>query len=148
MRTNRLVLEPMLRSDAGEMFPLLSDSRLYEFTGGEPPSSVTSLAELYGWRDSREAVGYAQATVHPSHAYVAWVIGTSWQGRGYASESAGRLVRWLRSVGVPEIRACVNPAHAASGTVALRAGLRRTGEVQDGEEMWICRRPPLPGPDS
>jgi RimJ/RimL family protein N-acetyltransferase len=128
---------------------------------------VTSLAELYGWResrrspdgrevwlnwivrrrDSREAVGYAQATVHPSHAYVAWVIGTSWQGRGYASESAGRLVRWLRSVGVHEIRACVNPAHAASGTVALRAGLRRTAVVQDGEEVWICRPPSLPDPD-
>ena len=168
MQTERLVLEPMLRSDAAEMYPLLCDSRLYEFTGGEPPSSVSSLAEVYGlresrrspdgrevwlnWvvrrRESREAVGYTQATVHLSHTYVAWVIGSVWQGRGYAIESAGRLVRWLRSAGVHEVRACVNPAHAASGAVALRAGLHRTADMENGEEVWTSRPRPLERSDT
>src|SRR4029077_4227566 len=116
-QTPRLELEPMRRVHAAVMFPILSDASLYEFTGGEPPSSVEALAEVYACRESRrspdgsqlwlnwlirqrelgDVVGYTQATVLPTHAYVAWLVGTQWQGLGYASEAASCLVNWLRS---------------------------------------------------
>jgi RimJ/RimL family protein N-acetyltransferase len=155
----RLKQVPMRSVHAAIMFPILSDVRLYEFTGGSPPSSEESLAELYAalesrrspdgnelwlnwliWRlDRGEGVGYTQATVHPTHAYVAWVVGTRWQGLGYASEAAAALVRWLGALGVAEIRACVNPAHAASRRVAHNAGLRLTSDFVGGEEVWAYR---------
>lgn len=154
----RLKQVPMRSAHAAILFPILSDARLYEFTGGSPPSSEESLAETYAalesrrspdgnalwlnwlvWHlDRREGVGYTQATVHPTHAYVAWVVGARWQGLGYASEAAAALVKWLGSLGVAEIRACVNPAHAASRRVAQNAGLRLTTDIIGGEEVWAC----------
>jgi RimJ/RimL family protein N-acetyltransferase len=160
--TPRLKLVPMVRAHAAIMFPILSDSRLYAFTGGSPPVSEESLAAIYTARESRrspdgaelwlnwllwereggEGIGYAQATVHAAHAYVAWVVGTQWQNLGHASGAAAALVRWLHAMGVPEIRACVNPAHSASRRVARNAGLQQTGTVVDGEGVWSCRRNP------
>jgi hypothetical protein len=58
-----------------------------------------------------------------------------------------RLVRWLRSAGVHDVRACVNPAHAASGAVALCAGLHRSADVEEGEEVWTSRMPPFEDPE-
>jgi RimJ/RimL family protein N-acetyltransferase len=157
----RLRQVALCRVHAAAMFPLLSDPRLYEFTGGSPPASVEALAETYAFRELRRspdgtelwlnwliqeivggaALGYTQATVHPTHAYVAWVVGTRWQGRGYASEAAAALVRWLTALGVPDVRACVNPAHTASRRVAQNAGLRMTQDFIDGEEVWAHRSP-------
>jgi RimJ/RimL family protein N-acetyltransferase len=160
---------PLRSVHAAIMFPIISDARLYEFTGGSPPPSEASLEELYAKRESQrsptgkeiwlnwliwqverqEGVGYIQATVLPTHAYVAWVVGTRWQSLGYASEGATAVVKWLGALGVKEIRACVNPAHSASQRVAKNAGLRRTEDFHDGEEVWAYhfsgKRPgPLP----
>jgi RimJ/RimL family protein N-acetyltransferase len=86
-------------------------------------------------------VGYTQATIHPTHAEVAWVVGTRQQGLGYASEAAKALVSWLGALGVAEVRAHVHPTHTASRRVAHHAGLRRTGELNDGEDVWARRTP-------
>ena len=155
--TPRLELEPLLPAHASALYPILADISLYEFTGGSPPFSETALAELYTRRLSRRspdgkelwlnwlirtrdpgiAIGYVQATVSPAHAQVAWVVGAQWQGRGYASEAAQALVGWLQRLRVPQIRACVNPRHAASQKVARNAGLRRTDELCENEEVWV-----------
>lgn len=154
--TARLNQVPMSSAHAGIMFPILSDQKLYKFTGGSPPASEESLAGIYASRESRrspdghelwlnwliwqtergEAVGYTQATVHSTHAFVAWVVGTQHQGLGYASEAATALVKWLEVLGVAEIRACVNPANTASQQVAQNAGLRETSGFIDGEQVW------------
>ena len=42
----------------------------------------------------------------------------------------------LLQLGVREIRASINPTHAASIRVAERLGLRRTNELGDGELIW------------
>lgn len=157
LRTERLQLVPINRSHAPVMFDILNDESLYEFTGGKPPSDVATLEKRFiGW-ESRvapdgselwlnwvlhetrrdEIIGHVQAGVGHDHADVAWVIGSRWQGRGYASEAARSLVEWLATLGIAEIRASVGPDHAASNRVAERAGLRRSDEVRDdGEVVW------------
>jgi RimJ/RimL family protein N-acetyltransferase len=159
IRTRRLVLEPMLRVHAEVMYPILSDPALYQFIAGAPPSSAAWLAEMYARQECRRSpdgrelwlnwlmrerergtpVGYAQATIASAHTYVAWVVGTPWQGRGYASEAAAALVRWLEQLGAPDVRACIHPRHTASQGVAHHAGLRRTRQLCDGEEVWVAR---------
>ena len=159
--TVRLKQMPMRSAHAAIMFPILSDAKLHEFTGGSPPSSEESLAEVYAARESRrspdgkqlwlnwliwqsereEGVGFTQATVHPTHAYVAWVVGTQHQGLGYASEAATALVTWLADLGVAEVQACVHPEHTASRRVAQNAGLGLTKDFIDGEEVWAYRAP-------
>jgi RimJ/RimL family protein N-acetyltransferase len=158
--TARLRQVPVRKQHAKAMFPILAEPELYEFTGGTPPASVEALAETYlAWESRRspdgeqlwlnwmirriegdEPVGTTQATVHPTHAFVAWVVGTEWQGRGYGSEAAAALVKWLGGLGITDIRACVHPGHEASQQVARNAGLRPTKEMIDGEEVWALPR--------
>jgi RimJ/RimL family protein N-acetyltransferase len=145
-------MQPLQIEHAGEMAKVLSDPDLYTFTGGEPPS-VDVLAARYrrqlagpgrtdeqwfNWviRHDDELVGYVQTTVTGSTAEIAWVIGTGWQGHGYAKEAAQGLVNWLRARGIQRIIAHVHPDHAASAAVTAAAGLTRTDRLDDGEYLW------------
>jgi RimJ/RimL family protein N-acetyltransferase len=150
--TARLTLLPLQIEYAGEMAKVLSDPDLYTFTGGEPPTvdalEVRYRRQLAGpgrpdehwlnWviRHDNELIGYVQATVTGSTAEIAWVIGTDWQGHGYAKEAAQGLVTWLGAEGIERIIAHVHPDHAASAAVTASAGLTRTDEVDDGEYVW------------
>ena len=155
--TNRLRLVPMMASHAAVMFPILSDMQLYQFTGDEPPESEAALEARYRKLESRKSadgsqlwlnwvvhleernisVGYVQATVLASHADIAWVIGSKWQGRGYASEAAAALVKWLLANGVTVIRCCIHLDHIASQRVAANAGFNKSNLVDDGEDVWL-----------
>lgn len=159
IRTRRLKQIPLRRAHAEILFPILSNVGLYAFTGGSPPASVEALSETYAFLESRrspdgeqlwfnwliwetergEGIGFTQATIHSTYAYVAWVVGARWQRLGYASEAAAALVRWLTALGLPEVRACVNPQHAASRRVAGHAGMSVTSDMIDGEEVWVFR---------
>lgn len=138
------------------MAEVLADPDLYAFIGGAPPP-LDELAKRYrawtagspregeAWHNwvirlggDGSAIGHLQATVvdHGSAADIAWVVGTPWQGRGYATEAALALVDWLESTGVTRITAHVHPGNVASGRVAANAGLGPTDEVVDGEVVW------------
>jgi RimJ/RimL family protein N-acetyltransferase len=154
LATDRLDLVPLVCAHADDLFPVLSDISLYEYTHEEPPASVAELRDTYSLLESRrspdgtqvwlnwlvrksgEAIGYAQATVTDDEADVAWVVGSPWQRLGFATEAAGAMISWLRAVGVQTIRAKIHPGHTASQRVAAKLGLSRTGDVVDGEEVW------------
>ena len=158
--TERLRLAPLAVEDADELSTVLGDARMYEFTGGDPPS-LDQLRERYRrlvvghsadgsqqWLNwvvrlaaDDVAVGVMQATVEAdgSSADVAWEVGVPWQGRGIASEAARAIVEWLVGQGVGTITAYIHPEHHASGRVAARAGLSATAELVDGETMWRRR---------
>jgi RimJ/RimL family protein N-acetyltransferase len=153
----RVTLHPLTVADAAEMAGVLSSPGLYRYTGGAPPTTA-ELSERYarqaaGWSpDGREewlnlivrtkaggqAVGYVQATITEAgqRAEVAWVIGEQWQGQGHASAAALALARWLHARRVPRLQAHIRPDHVVSAAVARRAGLRRTGLIEGGEEVW------------
>ncbi|MFB7940155.1 GNAT family N-acetyltransferase [Streptomyces sp. NPDC056049] len=153
IEAGRLELVPLEVSHAEEMAGVLGDPALHAFIGGEPESLEELRARYVRWeagapdpdtawcnwvvreRDGGRLVGTVQATVTGEGAEVAWVVGSAWQGRGYASEAARALVGWLR----PRVRtvvAHVHPDHAASAAVARAAGLVPTGEIHDGEVRW------------
>ncbi|MER5468761.1 GNAT family N-acetyltransferase [Streptomyces sp. NPDC002935] len=153
--TSRLDLVPLRVEHAEEMAEVLSDPALHTFIGGEPstPQSLRSRYERLvagspdpavlwcNWvlRERTEGflVGTVQATVSGEVAEIAWVVGTPWQGRGYAVEAARSLVRHvIRAFPVRTVVAHVHPAHHASAAVAAAAGLAPTGNVQDGEVRW------------
>lgn len=154
--TGRLLLIPLRVRDAEEMAGVLGDERLHEFTGGSPAGAADLQARYerlvagspdpavcwLNWivrlRTKGQAIGTVQATVTCGSlaAEVAWVIGTRWQGRGYAAEAAGGLVSWLAEQGITTITACIHPDHHASARVAARAGLSPTDRMADGERVW------------
>ena len=157
----RLRLVPLTVADAAEMVDVLSGEALYAYTGGAPPG-VGELRARYArqvagrspdgreeWRNwilrrepGGEAVGYVQATISSEgrRAEIAWVVGLRWQGQGYATEAARALVGWLDARGVAVIQAHIHPEHAASAAVARRAGLRPSGVIEDGEQLWLRDR--------
>lgn len=85
-------------------------------------------------------MGTVQATVTREHrcqiAELAWVIGVAHQRQGFASEAAGLVAAWLRSLDVRLLRAHIHPDHDASGAVARAIGLTPTDVVKDGERRW------------
>jgi RimJ/RimL family protein N-acetyltransferase len=87
-----------------------------------------------------EAAGRSGA-VRDREAEIAWVIGTGWQGRGYASEAARALVTWLERQSVTTVVAHIRPDHRASAAVATAAGLSPTDQEQDGEIRWRLQLP-------
>ena len=155
----RLVLVPLAVGDADELAAVLGDPALHRFIGGEPLDadalreryarlvvghSPDGTQEWFNWvvrGPDGASVGTVQATVTDGGrtAEVAWVVGTSWQGRGYATEAARALVGWLVAGGVVEVVAHVHPDHAASEAVARRAGLSPTGRTHDGEREWALQ---------
>ena len=157
--TDRLDLIPLKREHAENMFSVLSDATLYEYTGDVPPASVAELRARYARLEVRRSpdgaewwlnwvlsetatgmsIGWAQVTVTASYADLAWVVGTRWQRRGYATEATRALIVWLQCAGVKVIRAKVHPTHAASQRVAANVGLLRTPEAIDGEDVWLGR---------
>lgn len=165
--TERLFLTVLTVDDAEEMVEVLDDDRLHEFTGGRP-ATTDELRERYrrfttgpgdpaeAWRnwvvrtrDGGVPVGTVQATITAAPdgrctASVAWVTGSGWQGRGFATEAARALVDWLHRHGVDGVRAHIHPDHHASATVARRAGLLPSDEHRDGETVW--REPERGGP--
>jgi RimJ/RimL family protein N-acetyltransferase len=164
IQTDRLELVRLSASDAKEMVGVLADPRLYTFIGGGPPAlgaltvqydtwvagSANAGETWHNWvirlRDGATAIGHLQATVTeanstaPATANIAWVVGTPWQGRGYAAEAAAALVGWLESGGIEAITAHVNQDNVASARVAERVGLTATDELVDGEIVWRRER--------
>ena len=157
------MLIPLLVDDAEEMVEVLADPALHEFTGGKP-ATLDELRDRYrSWVDGsgrdterwlnwivrrgsdNAAIGTVQATVMSADripvAFVAWTVGVSWQRRGYATEATTALVQWLADRGVGPIVAHIHPDHVASASVAIRAGLRPTAGVVDGEVVWCLPRP-------
>jgi RimJ/RimL family protein N-acetyltransferase len=155
LQTRRLVLLPLRETDAREMLGVLADRDLYRFTGGGSPSlrdlEVRYLSQASGlssgsdvwhnWilrlQESERAIGFVQATLTDETADVAWLVGTDWQGCGYAKEAAAEMCRWLRACGIGSLTAHIHPKHLASEGVAMAIGLQRSDEVDaDGEIVW------------
>ncbi|HEY4452824.1 MAG TPA: GNAT family N-acetyltransferase [Pseudonocardiaceae bacterium] len=145
---------PLGVEHADELVGVLGDPALHTFIGGRPETLAELRARYARWAagspdpatqwlnwairfDAADRlVGTVQATVTGAEAEVAWVVGTGWQGRGFATEAAGGLAAWLLAQGVGTLVAHVHPANVASVRVARALGLRLTGTKQDDEDEW------------
>jgi RimJ/RimL family protein N-acetyltransferase len=164
LQSKRLLLEPLRVEHADELAPLLDDVALHTFTGGEPAGveelrarferpvtgrSPDGRDDWLNWtvrrRAAGDAIGTVQATVKPARPSVigelAWVIGTSHQGQGFAKEALGLVADWLREQHVRRLCAHIHPGHEASMAVARSIGLLPTDTRVDGEVEWLSSEP-------
>ena len=90
---------------------------------------------------SGQPAGYLQVTIRPDdghdEAELAWVIGTGWQGRGFATEAAGRSPTGSPQQGITTLIAHIRPGHRPSERVAESVGLQPSSIVVDGEIRWM-----------
>ena len=151
----------MVQRDAPDLFALLRDPALHEFSTAPPPACSDEVQErIRRWESRRSptgdelwlnwtlrlkqnalAVGYIQATVSDVAAELAWVIGAPYQRQGYATEAGQCVATWILDYfKVAELRASIHPDHIASQRVAAHVGLRPSGEfTHEGEELWVVR---------
>jgi RimJ/RimL family protein N-acetyltransferase len=152
----RLKLIPVASHHAEDMFPVLAEPALYHFTGGLPPKDMESVQRWFSDLETRKSpdgtqqwltwivhlktqnacIGYVQATVTEAEADIAWLIGTNWQGEGYAKEAVAMLVSWLREQRIKRLTAHIHPNHKASQWVAKSVGFFCTDACHEGEEVW------------
>ena len=160
LTTQRLVLEPLRPDHARELAPVLADPALHAFTAGVPADedglrarfvrqapgrSPDGAQSWLNWvvreRATHAPVGMVQATIDDGEdvrtAVLAWVVATSRQGEGLATEAASAVRDWLRERGVTRFVAHIHPDHAASAAVARHLGLAATDERRDGEVRWV-----------
>ena len=150
LTTKRLVLEPLMRAHAFEMFSALSDPAIYRYIDEAPPATVESLAERYARLETRQsgngeerwlnwivreaatarAVGFVQATVkEDGTAFVAYVIAPAAQGKGFAREATESMLGELRSTyGASRFRANVDHQNATSIALLRNLGFRETSQ--------------------
>jgi [ribosomal protein S5]-alanine N-acetyltransferase len=115
--TPTLTLEPLLASHAEEMFGLLSDDKIYKYLDYAAPASADHLRGVYQRLEARQSpdarqawlnwvirpvdqplAGYVQATVEPDRsAHVAYVLGSSYWGHGYAQRAVHAMLDHLVS---------------------------------------------------
>ncbi|MCC3293697.1 GNAT family N-acetyltransferase [Arthrobacter sp. zg-Y411] len=161
--TERLRLEPLSVHHAREMVPVLAGTAIYRHIGGTAPTAQELAARYAGqsvgaspdgreawlnWiiREQGAAVGFVQATVAVGApcptAYVAWVVGEDFQGRGIATEAARALLSWLLPRTGGPVAAYIAPGNLASTGVARKLGLAGSGQLdEDGEELWRSATP-------
>lgn len=150
-------MEPLSREHAAEMVQVLKDPSLNEHIGGQPPS-VEYLTTRYDTLSSRRspggdelwlnwiirlnaegrAVGYVQATVRESSAALAWVVGVPCQRAGIATEATSAMIGLLREkLALTTFSASIASSNQASQRVAAKLGMRRSGMMDDGEDLWV-----------
>ncbi|MFB7666965.1 GNAT family N-acetyltransferase [Kitasatospora sp. NPDC056138] len=158
--TGRLDLLSLRVEHAEEMAEVLGDPRLHAFTGGEPHTpqalrtryqrltagspepGVRWLNWVLRLREEGCLVGTVQATVTGPTVELAWVVGTPWQGHGYATEAARALLARLTeqpfapAAPLTTVIAHIHPDHHASAAIATALGLRPTDGLHDGEIRW------------
>ncbi len=150
-----MTLEPLQPKHADKMFALLNDERLYKHIGDGLISDVEQFRNRYRRlaegvsADGREqwvnwimklngsCAGYVQATISDTSAYIAWMVGTRYQGRGLATQAARELIRWIRQRHEVPILARIDDANIASRKVAIRVGMIETSEFEEGERVWV-----------
>jgi [ribosomal protein S5]-alanine N-acetyltransferase len=146
-----LVLEPLCAVHADELFAVLADPALYAHIGHAPPASVDVLREVYRALESRRspdgreawlnwvlrdvagrALGYVQATVLPhGRAWVAYVLGTAYQGHGHAGRATRAMIEHLRTAhGVRLAMACVEHDNTRSIRLLERLGFRPATPIE------------------
>jgi ribosomal-protein-alanine N-acetyltransferase len=170
LRGPRLRLEPMHALHAPALFPVISDPALYTWIDQGPPASIERLEAVYRRVEGRRSpdgselwlnwvlfqdpapdptpapLGYVQASVAADgRAWVAYMLGRSTWGQGYAAEAVAAMLQHLfGAIGVRQAMAMVEQDNARSIALVKRLGFHRAlGEALQGhtltmtEELWL-----------
>jgi ribosomal-protein-alanine N-acetyltransferase len=145
LEADGLVLDPLIVAHAEPMFALLSDPPLYRYIGETPPPDVEYLRARYARLERRESadgrqrwlnwvvrlpgqppLGYVQATVlGDGSAWIAYLLGSVHQGRGYATRATAAMLAHLESEhGTSRLLANVEAENLPSIRLLQRLGFR------------------------
>ncbi|MBT8337434.1 MAG: GNAT family N-acetyltransferase [Gemmatimonadetes bacterium] len=166
IRTPRLILRPLRRSDLRAVHRLYSEPELMRYITGHPRTPRQSAARLrkdlkhhreYGfglclalWAEDGRPIGRCGLEPVPTaqglEGEAAWMFAREWWGRGLATEAGRALIEFgLGELGLRRVYAEADRGNPASLAVMRRLGMRAAGErgdtliyeaLRDGESPW------------
>lgn len=180
-----VTLEPQTAAHARELFVVLSDTEVHTYLDDTPPVSVESVRERLARLEARRSpdgseawlnwalrlngstgsddssgpiIGYVQATVYANgRAWVAYLLGRAYWGRGHASVAVRAMLDELTSrYGVTQLLATADRDNRRSIALLERLGFtpapeawRRRHDVLDRDvllALTIAASPAADGP--
>jgi RimJ/RimL family protein N-acetyltransferase len=157
LETPRLLIEPLRLDHAALLYEHLQDERLYRFIPQDPPASLRTLEDRYGFLsarrppDGREAwlnwavrvlgsgdyAGTIEATVHENlETTIAYTVFVPYQRQGFAAEACERLLEHLFDdyrVGVAAAE--IDTRNVASIALVESLGFRRVAFQRDADHF-------------
>ena len=153
IETMRCILRPFKETDLDEFLLYRNDPGWMRHQGGFKGLSRQAYADvLLGVRALPEGVQLAVADRRDGHllgdlylklesdvAWIGYTINPADARKGFASEAVSALLDWLRSIGVPEVRAAVAPENLASIGLLKRIGFTFIELDAEGEQVFSLR---------
>ena len=152
IETERLLLREFRYSDAESMMRNWVSDDEVQWMYGEPSyktkEEVISLLDeyvgrnqsgyYYRWavieKESEECIGQVAYFLVDSgnrFAEIEYCVGTSFQGKGYATEATKAVIDYgFDRIGLNKVQICVRPSNVASGKVIEKCGFKKDGVLR------------------
>jgi len=143
IETPRLIVRRFAAEDWRDLFACLSDPAVVRF---EPygvfseeacrREAVRRMTDDRFWavslKDNKTVIGNVTLTKQDFDTWeLGYVFSAAWQGRGYATESAGAMIRYaIRQLHARRIVAMCNPDNEKSWRLLERLHMRREGHLK------------------
>ena len=153
----RLQMKPVKKSFAKQVWPILNDSRLYTYLPEDPPTLDTLERRFAFWepgmspdqseywlnwmiqaKDTQQVFGTIQAGIHRESkvATIAYILGSDFQKKGYATEAVSSLIDFLKKeYQVNQVKAWIDTRNIPSIRLVERLGLTRIELIEKADHF-------------
>lgn len=150
--TERLVLRPIILSDAEELYRLVTDKDVMKYLAGIPPYTGVQMAvdyisgkltekykdiSFYDWgiceKSSGKLIGRIAVYKQDDEKRMAdlvWYISPDVRGKGYMPEAGKAVVGCLQEIGFERIEAFANVDNLSSQKVMEKIGMQYEGTLK------------------
>lgn len=156
IKTDHLMLEPIIEDHAEVMWPLLQDSSLYMYIPQNPPTMNELKKRYQMWSQRKspdeseiwlnwvarnrltcELIGQFQAGFDEKNGFsVAYTIAKPYQRQAYATEGLSAIIGFLRlKMQAQNIKAWVDTRNEASIRLMQRLGFEQTQLIKNADEF-------------
>jgi len=155
LKTDRLVLRPMLPGDVDALFAMRSDPQVQRYGSHGPwterQTAVDYVERMMGYVEAGDPPQFAierqadrvvvgsctlfHLDTQSRRAECGYVLRRSEWGKGYAGEAMTALLDWgFETLGLHRVEADLDPRNAPSARLLERLGFQREGHLR---ERWI-----------
>lgn len=158
IETNRLLLRPIMLSDAQSLYELVSDKEVLKYLAGIPEYSGVETAidyisgklekkyhnkNFYDWavvlKSENKMIGRISVHRQDKHrrmADIVWYLNSTYRNKGYMSEGVKAVISHLFEIGFERIEAFADVENKASTKVMAKVGMQYEGTLR----KYDCRR--------
>lgn len=158
IETDRLLLRPILLSDAQSLYEIVSDKDVLNYLAGLPEYTGVEMAvdyisgklekkyknkDFYDWavvlKSENKMIGRISVYKQDDYRRMAdlvWQLNANYRNKGYISEGVKAVINHLFEIGFERIEAFADVENKASTKVMAKVGMQYEGTLR----KYDCRR--------